>query len=57
MQTTVTKITNGFLKYKEIHKYTWIQHTKKLRSMINYESVKQCSLLKLEEGLELKLQI
>lgn len=30
------KIENGFFKHKDIHKYTWIQHTRQRKSIIDY---------------------
>lgn len=30
------KITNGFYEHKNIHKYTWIQTTRNLKSIIDY---------------------
>ncbi|XP_044745289.1 uncharacterized protein LOC123307136 [Coccinella septempunctata] len=30
------KIQNGFFKHKDIHTYTWVQHTRNLRSIIDY---------------------
>ncbi|XP_072382179.1 uncharacterized protein [Diabrotica undecimpunctata] len=38
------KITNGFFKHKEIHKYTWIQVTRNLKSIIDYVITKQNTL-------------
>ena len=35
------RITNGYFKHKMMHKYTWEQHTRKLRSIIDYIIVKQ----------------
>lgn len=35
------KIWNGFFEHKEIHKYTWIQPTRNLRSIIDYLVGKQ----------------
>ena len=44
---TLLKIWNGFFNHKNIHKYTWEQHTKNLRTIIDYIITKQ----------DLKLQI
>jgi hypothetical protein len=30
------KIWNGFYNHKNIHKYTWEQHTKNLKTIIDY---------------------
>ena len=30
------RITNGYFKHEMIHKYTWEQHTRKLKSIIDY---------------------
>lgn len=35
------KITNGFYKHKEIHKYTWTQRTRNLKSIIDYVICRQ----------------
>jgi len=35
------RITNGYIKHKMIHKYTWEQHTRELKSVIDYIIVKQ----------------
>ena len=32
---TSLKIWNGFFNHKDIHKYTWEQHTKKLKTIID----------------------
>lgn len=34
------KITNGFFKHKNIHKYTWHQDTRQQRSIIDYAIIK-----------------
>ena len=40
------KITNGFLKHKEIYKFTWTQNTRNLKSIIDYVIVRQDSQVK-----------
>jgi len=35
------RITSGYFKHKRIHKYTWEQHTRNLKSIIDYIIVKQ----------------
>jgi len=35
------KILNGFFQHKDINKYTWIQKTRNLRSIIDYILIKQ----------------
>jgi len=45
---TSLKIWNGFFNHKNIHKYTWSQHTKNLKTIIDYVITKQ--------DLELKIQ-
>ena len=35
------RITNGYFKHKTIHKYMWEQHTRNLKSIIDYIIVKQ----------------
>lgn len=42
------KITNGFSEHKEIHKYTWIQPTRKLKSIIDYIIQRQISKFKVQ---------
>jgi hypothetical protein len=37
------RITNGYFKHKMIHKYTLEQHTRNLKSIIDYIIVKQKS--------------
>jgi len=37
------RITNGYFKHKMIHKYTWEQHTRNFKSIIDYIIVKQKS--------------
>lgn len=41
------KIANSFFKHKDIHKYTWEQHTRGLRSIIDYIVIKQNSAIKI----------
>lgn len=43
------RICNGFYQHKEIHKYTWEQPTRQLKSIIDYLIIKQRSDLKLED--------
>ena len=40
------KIMNGYFPHKDIHKYTWIQPTKGLRSIIDYVIQKRNSTLR-----------
>lgn len=40
------KILNGFFQHKEINKYTWIQKTKNLRSILDYIAIKQNSVIR-----------
>ena len=40
------KIMNGFFPHKSIHKYTWVQPTRNLRSVIDYFILKQNSKIK-----------
>lgn len=44
-QSHQLKIANGFYKHKDIHIYTWIQHMKNLKSVIDYVIVKQRTTL------------
>ncbi|XP_060528331.1 craniofacial development protein 2-like [Cylas formicarius] len=43
------KITNGFYKHKDIHKYTWIQETRNLRSIIDYIVVRITTTIKIQD--------
>ena len=43
------KILNGFYEHKSIHKYTWTQNTRGLRSIIDYIICKQRSVLRFED--------
>lgn len=40
------KIMNGFYQHKQIHKYTWIQPTRNLKTIIDYVIQRQKSELK-----------
>jgi len=46
---TSLKIWNGFFNHKSIHKYTWEQHTKNLKTIIDYVITKQDSKLKIQD--------
>lgn len=35
------KITNGFFQHRDIHKYTWTQNTRGLKSIIDYTIIRQ----------------
>lgn len=48
-QINELKITNGFFKHKLIHKYTWIQNTRNLKSIIDYVIVRQGTTLKIND--------
>lgn len=39
------KILNGFYKHRDIHKYTWTQETRKLKSIIDYTIMKNRSTI------------
>lgn len=43
------KITNTFFAHKEIHKYTWYQQTRGLKSIIDYLIVRQNSQIKIQD--------
>jgi hypothetical protein len=43
------RIMNGFFQHRDIHKYTWSQHTKNLRSIIDYVITKQNKRIKIQE--------
>lgn len=40
------KVMNGFFPHKNIHKYTWVQSTKQLKSIIDYFIQQQNSRIK-----------
>nr|XP_018896775.1 PREDICTED: uncharacterized protein LOC109030332 [Bemisia tabaci] len=42
------KILNGFYQRRDIHKYTWVQPTRGLRSIIDYVIVRQKSKMKVQ---------
>ena len=43
------KILNGFYQHRDIHKYTWVQQTRGLKSIIDYAITKQASRLKVQQ--------
>ena len=43
------RITNGYFKHKMIHKYTWEQHTRKSKSIIDYIIVNQKSKFRIHD--------
>nr|XP_018901479.1 PREDICTED: craniofacial development protein 2-like [Bemisia tabaci] len=43
------KILNGFFQHKDIHKYTWVQPTRGLKSIIDYVIVRQATKLKVQQ--------
>ena len=43
------KVTNSWFKHKNIHRYTWIQPTRGLKSIIDYVIVKQKTKLKVTD--------
>lgn len=43
-ESHLLKLTNDFYKHKDIHKYTWTQPTRNLKSIIDYVIVKQTTL-------------
>ena len=43
------KIMNGFYKHKNIHKYTWCQHTRQLKSIIDYVICRQNTKMYIED--------
>ncbi|XP_044762035.1 craniofacial development protein 2-like [Coccinella septempunctata] len=45
-QSSSLKIMNGYFAHKDIHRFTWIQATRGLRSIIDYVLQKQNSALK-----------
>lgn len=43
------KILNGFFRHKDIHKYTWHQETRQLKSIIDYVIIRQKTTLKVHD--------
>jgi endonuclease/exonuclease/phosphatase family metal-dependent hydrolase len=43
------RIVNGYFKHKMIHKFTWEQHTRNLKSIIDYIIVKQKSKFQIHD--------
>lgn len=43
------RILNGFFQHREIHKYTWVQHSRNLKSIIDYVIVRQDTKLKIQD--------
>ncbi|XP_030752879.1 craniofacial development protein 2-like [Sitophilus oryzae] len=43
------RILNDFFQHHDIHKYTWIQHSRNLKSVINYVIVRQYTALKIQD--------
>ena len=46
---TSLKIWNGFFNHKSIHKYTWEQHTKNLKTVIDYVITNKDVKLKIQD--------
>jgi len=46
---TSLTIWHGFFNHKNIHKYIWEQHTKNLKSIIDYIKTKQDLKLKIQD--------
>ncbi|XP_030763574.1 uncharacterized protein LOC115888129 [Sitophilus oryzae] len=45
-ESLTLKIMNGFFPHKEVHKFTWVQRTRRLSSIIDYMILRQNSILK-----------
>lgn len=43
------KIMNGFLRHKNIHKYTWTQSMRQLKSIIDYVIMRQTAQLQVQD--------
>nr|XP_018911551.1 PREDICTED: craniofacial development protein 2-like [Bemisia tabaci] len=43
------KILNGFFQHRDIHKYTWVQRTRDLRSIIDYAITNQTTKIKVQQ--------
>ena len=43
------RILNGFFQHKDIHKYTWVQPTRGLKSIIDYVIVRHATKLKVQQ--------
>lgn len=48
-QSQQLKILNGFYKHKSIHNYTWVQHTRNLKSIIDYVITKQDTVMQVND--------
>ena len=49
MYTNITENMEWIFNHKNIHKYTWEQHTKNLKTIIDYIITKQDLKLKIED--------
>ncbi|XP_030747693.1 uncharacterized protein LOC115876149 [Sitophilus oryzae] len=45
-ESLTLKIMNGFFPHREVHKFTWVQRTRRLSSIIDYMILRQNSILK-----------
>ena len=43
------KVLNGFYQHKDIHKFTWVQSTRGLKSIIDYVVVRQDTRMKIQQ--------
>lgn len=43
------RVVNGFFEHREIHKFTWTQHSRNLKSIIDYLIVRQNTKLKIQD--------
>ncbi|XP_030747932.1 craniofacial development protein 2-like [Sitophilus oryzae] len=43
------KVTNGFFRHKDIHRYTWTQETRELKSIIDYIIIRRRSTIKIRD--------
>ncbi|XP_030757605.1 craniofacial development protein 2-like [Sitophilus oryzae] len=48
-ESHLLKVTNDFYKHKDIHKYTWTQPTRNLKSIIDYVIVRQQTTLQIND--------
>jgi len=53
-QNHLLKITNGFYRHKDIHTFTWVQHMKNLKSVIDHVIVKQNTRLQINDVRPIK---
>lgn len=48
-QQHLLRITNGYFRHKDIHTYTWVQHTRNLKSVLDYVIIRQNTILRIND--------